>query len=272
MLHPSSLSSAVSLPDRLPAPRSWCPAVPLNIRAGMNHQSGMAAAWALMCGCNVPSQAWHTAAGPPHTNVEAFPKIPVHPTGPCMEGTACPGTSLLAPLPHPSSSSTVVRLCPCPFPKHGPRRRWKPGGIGTDMQQSCFSPPWSLDVAGGGHLRLPQLASERGACTPSRDHAPLALRGCKAPGHRPELPRGSWGAPPRVPGSSPRHPQASSPPCSRPTRHGAGIFHLGSFIPGSAGAAEPVLELTESHIRARDGDPKAAHHYFIIRPDKDTLA
>lgn len=44
------------------------------------------------------------------------------------------------------------------------------------------------------------------------------------------------------------------------------------FIPSSAGAAEPALELIESYIRGRDGDLKAAHCYFIIQPNKDMLA
>lgn len=82
------------------------------------------------------------------------------------EGT-CLGTDVwmqcallsLAPLPHPSCSSAAVRLCPCPFPKHEPHRRWNPGGTGTDTQQSCFSPPQSFDVAGGSHPQLPQLAT-----------------------------------------------------------------------------------------------------------------
>lgn len=232
MLRSSSFSSAVSQIEP-PVPCSWCPAVPLNIRAGMHRQSGTAAARALMHGCNVPSRAWHTAAGPPCMNVKVVPRSW------CMEGTARTRTLLLAPLPHPSSTSAADRHCPCPFPKHGPRKRWKPGGIDTDTQQSCLSPPRSLNAAGGSRLRSPQLASERGACTACTK----GLRGARPPAR----------APLKVPGSSPP-PQARSLPCCQPTRRGAGAFHLGSFILVSAGAAKPAPELIESHIRARDGE------------------
>lgn len=77
MLRPSSFSSAVSQIEP-PVPCSWCPAVPLNICAGMHRQSGTAAARALMHGCNVPSRAWHTAASPPCINVKVVPEVLVH--------------------------------------------------------------------------------------------------------------------------------------------------------------------------------------------------
>lgn len=84
-------------------------------------------------------------------------------------------------------------------------------------------------------------------------------------------PAASQGSP-EGPRELPLCPQGSSPPCSWPTWYGAAVLHLGSFIPSSAGAAEPALELIESLIRGRDGDLKAAHRYFIIQPNKDMLA
>lgn len=55
----------------------------------------------------------------------------------------------------------------------------------------------------------------------------------------------------------------SSPLGLRPAWLGAPTFHPSSFIPSSVGAAEPELELIESHIRARGRELKAALRYFI---------
>jgi len=69
---------------------------------------------------------------------------------------------------------------------------------------------------------------------------------------------------PEGPGELTPCPQTSSLQRSQPTLSTFSTFYLDSFIPGSVGTAKPAPEVTESHIRARDGELKAAHCYFIL--------